>query len=247
MRVALVSDMHGNAVGFDAVLRDLEREHFDQLVCLGDVAQGGPQPAEVVDRLSELGCRCVYGNSDHFVLTLDLGAEAQQLDAERRNRLLAVGEWSRRELGSERLDFLQRFEPTVELDLDGRRLVCCHATPTSNERVILPDASRDELAAALGDADIVACGHVHLQWHRRVAQQLWFCAGSAGLVYEHREPMDERPYEPWAEYTILTSRGRGPLRLEFRRVPFDVDAVLAACRDSGMPDADTFASQWQHA
>jgi Calcineurin-like phosphoesterase superfamily domain len=63
--------MHGNALALDAVLAELEREHVDEIVCLGDVAQGGAQPAEVVDRLRELGCRSVFGNSDEFLITLD--------------------------------------------------------------------------------------------------------------------------------------------------------------------------------
>jgi predicted phosphodiesterase len=240
MRVAFVSDMHGNAVGLDAVVRELERERFDEVVCLGDVAQGGAQPKEVVDRLRALGWRCVFGNSDEFLLTLQFGNE------EVTERLVEVGEWSRTQLGEERLDFLRTFEPTIELDVDGRRLVCCHATPTSNEDVILPDASRDELARALGDADVVACGHVHLQWLRRVGRRLWFSIGSAGLAWEHKEPMDDRPFEPWSEYAVLTARD-GAFRVEFRRVPFDPREVIAAIHASGMPHADEYASQWKTA
>src|SRR5919108_2900644 len=142
MRIAFVSDQHGNAVAFDAVIADLAHEDFDEVICLGDVAQGGPQPVEVIDRLRELGWRCVFGNSDEFLLTLSFGNE------EVTERILAVGEWSRAQLGDERLEFLRTFEPTIDLDLDGRRLVCCHATPTSNEAVILPDAPRERLEEA---------------------------------------------------------------------------------------------------
>jgi predicted phosphodiesterase len=244
MRVALVSDMHGNAVGFDAVIAELERETFDEIVCLGDVAQGGPQPVEVVDRLRELGWRTVFGNSDEFLLTLDLGAEV--MDPERLERTLATARWTRGELGDERLEYLRTFEPTVELALEGRRLVCCHATPTSNEDVILPETPREQVAEAIGDADAVACGHVHLQWLRRVGQALWFCAGSAGLVYEQKEPLDEQPFEPWAEYAVL-STGGDSLRVEFRRVAFDVEALVHAIRRSGMPSSELFASEWKSA
>ncbi len=70
MRIAFVADQHGNAVAFDAVIEELMREELDEVICLGDVAQGGPQPVETVDRLRELGWRCVFGNSDEFLLTL---------------------------------------------------------------------------------------------------------------------------------------------------------------------------------
>ena len=112
MRVALLSDMHGNAVAFRAALADVRREDVDLIVSLGDVAQGGPQPRECVDLLRELGCPCVFGNSDDFLVTLDLGAEPVE-DEERRERLLDTARWSREQLGEDGLDFLRGFEPTV--------------------------------------------------------------------------------------------------------------------------------------
>lgn len=242
MRVALLSDMHGNAVGLDAVLAELAHEPVDEIVSLGDVAQGGAQPAEVVDRLRGLGCRSVFGNSDEFLLTLDVDVTGEELDKEARERVLRRGEWSRERLGPERLELLRGFEPVVPLDVDGERLVCCHATPKSNTEVVLPETSRDRVATLLGDASAVVGGHVHLQWLRRLGARFWACAGSVGLAYEHVEPLQEQPFEPWAEYAVVTG---APLRIEFRRVPFDAGAVVEAIRECGMPDADRFAAQWK--
>jgi predicted phosphodiesterase len=242
LRIAFISDLHGNAVGLDAVLAELEREPVDQIVALGDVAQGGAQPAEVVDRLSVLGCRCVFGNSDEFLLTLEADVTGEKLDEETRERLLRCGEWSRERLGPERLELLRSYEPIVALDVDGERLVCCHATPESNTEVVLPETPRHRVATLVGDSAAVVGGHVHLQWLRRLGARFWACAGSVGLAYEHVEPLPEQPFEPWAEYAVVTG---APLSIEFRRVPFDVGAVVHAIRESGMPDADRFAAQWQ--
>jgi predicted phosphodiesterase len=243
-RVALISDTHGNAVGLEAVLAELRAESFDEIVCLGDVAQGGPQPAACVDRLRELGCRCVFGNTEHFLLTLDPGAEA--LDEERRARLVEVARWSADQLGPEGLDFLRSFEPTVELELDGgRRLLCFHGSPTSNEDIILPDTPRADIERMIGGrrADAFAGGHVHLQWIRRLGSALWFCVGSAGLVYEHGIPEEELVFDPWTEFAVLTSDD-GRLGVEFRRVAFDADRVVRAVRESGIPDGERLASMW---
>jgi len=76
MRVAVIADIHGNAVAFDAVLADLETQTVDRVVCLGDAIQGGPQPSEVAARLRELRCPVVYGNADAFLLTGESGAES---------------------------------------------------------------------------------------------------------------------------------------------------------------------------
>jgi predicted phosphodiesterase len=242
MRIALISDMHGNAVALDAVLADLAQERFDQTVCLGDVAQGGPQPAECIDRLRELGCRCINGNSDEFLLTLEVG-DSEPLDDEQRAKLVRIGEWSREQLGEERLAFIRSFEPTVELDVGGRRVVCCHGSPRSNEEVVLPDTPRERVEELIGDADAVAGGHVHLQWLRRAGRGIWFCVGSVGLVYEHKDPMDDQPFDPWAEYAVLAADD-GKLGLEFRRVPFDVDELLRAA--APMPD-EQYGTMWKRA
>jgi predicted phosphodiesterase len=66
--LALISDQHGNDVAFRAALEDIERLGADDIVCLGDVAQGGDEPAETLDRLAELGCETVLGNADAFLL-----------------------------------------------------------------------------------------------------------------------------------------------------------------------------------
>src|ERR687885_3072338 len=237
MRLALLADMHGNAVAFRAALADLEAVQPDLIVALGDVAQGGPQPVECVELLRELDCPCVYGNSDDFLLTLDLGAEAD-MEEERKQRVMEVLHWSRERLGDDGLEFLRGFRPTVELDLDGQRVVCCHATPTSNEDVVLPSTPPEEIPA---EGDVVAAGHVHLQWSRRVRGTLWLCAGSIGLVYEHREPLDEVPFQPWSEYAVL-ARENGRLSVDFRRIPFDVEELLAAARATDFPDVERWAA-----
>jgi predicted phosphodiesterase len=233
--------MHGNAVAFRAALADLEDVQPDLIVSLGDVAQGGPQPRECVELLRELGCPCVFGNSDEFLLTLDLGQEAETMEEERKARVLETGRWSQQCLGDDGVAFLRAFRPTVEVDLDGLRVVCCHATPTSNEDVVLPATPPEEIPI---EDDIVAAGHVHLQWSRRVRGSLWLCAGSVGLVWEQREPLDEVPFQPWSEYAVL-ARENGRLSVDFRRIPFDVEELLAAARATDFPDVERWAAMWQ--
>ena len=68
MRVALLSDIHGNLVALEGVLADIARAGtFDAMVVAGDLASGGPWPAEVVDRVRALGCAVVQGNTDAFL------------------------------------------------------------------------------------------------------------------------------------------------------------------------------------
>jgi predicted phosphodiesterase len=234
VRIALVSDMHGNAVAFRAALGDLEDFEPDLIVSLGDVAQGGPQPGECVELLQELSCPCVYGNSDHFLVTLDFGSE------EVTEQQLATAHWSREQLGDDGLDFLRRFEPTVEAG----PLLCCHATPRSNEEVILPATSFEDVEDVVAgvSARAVATGHVHQQWLRRFGATLWFSVGSIGLVWEPREPLHEVPFLPVSEYAVVDGDS---LAVEFRRIPFDAEELIAAARAKGFPDFERWAAQWK--
>jgi predicted phosphodiesterase len=74
LRIALISDVHGNDVAFAAVASDLGRIGVDRIVSLGDVAQGGAQPAECLDRLRDLNGLTVLGNADAFLLEVSTAA-----------------------------------------------------------------------------------------------------------------------------------------------------------------------------
>src|SRR6478672_13203144 len=96
MRVALISDQHANDVAFRVALEDVERVGVEEVVCLGDVAQGGSQPAETLDRLATLGCETVLGNADALLLevpgprcgAVGRWAHAPAVDAPGRRRAL---------------------------------------------------------------------------------------------------------------------------------------------------------------
>jgi putative phosphoesterase len=230
MLVALVSDMHGNAVAFRAALADIEQQDVDLIVSLGDVAQGGPQPVECVELLRELECACVFGNSDEFLLTLDLGAEPVD-DPNDLERLMTTADWSRERLGEDGLAFLQSFTPTVAAG----RILCCHATPESNEDVVLPETDPAEAGGLVerldADADAVAAGHVHLQWLRRFGEKLWFCVGAVGAATD----------PDWCDYALVDDER---LAVEFRRIPYDVEVLLAAARAADFPHYDAWAAKW---
>jgi predicted phosphodiesterase len=89
VRLALLSDQHANDVAFRAALEDVERLEVEEIACLGDVAQGGAEPAQTLDRLAALGCDTVLGNAD--ALLLEVPTESPEPITE---RMLVVGEWT---------------------------------------------------------------------------------------------------------------------------------------------------------
>jgi len=247
-RIAIISDMHGNCVALDAVLADLRRATVDQVVCLGDAIQGGPQPAEVVARLRELACPVVMGNADAWLLT---GEEtgSENIAAERLRKMSQIREWSLAQLSKDDQAFVAGFQPTVSIALSTTRsLLCFHGSPSSFDDIILPTTPEEEFQRVLGahEPHILTGGHTHMQQIRRLGatDSFFFNPGSVGLAYSHQQPEDHFRVDCWAEYAILTAEG-AQLALEFRRVPFDVDQLLAVYQSSGRPYASDAIEQYQ--
>jgi diadenosine tetraphosphatase ApaH/serine/threonine PP2A family protein phosphatase len=222
------------------VLADLERDPVDQVVCLGDALQGGCQPAEVSTLLRRLGCPTVLGNADAFLLDATAGAEVPT------ERQLDVREWTRAQLGANGLSYLETFQPTLAVSLgDGRELFAFHGSPESYDDVVLPHLGEDEFRRLLGAprGDLMAGGHVHLQWLRRYGESTFVNPGSIGLSYDHVQPEDAFRLDAFAAYArVVVDADR--LEIAFRRVPFDREAVLAAIRASGIPQADAVSAEW---
>ncbi len=231
MRVAVLSDLHGNPFALDAVLADLPAG-VDELVCLGDVAIG-PFPTETVWRLRELGCPVVMGNWDEWFLE---GIPA--LGGEVGPRLSAQGEWCASRLSPDELGFLRGFHRTLELDVDGTRAVCFHGSPRSAGELLLPDVPRADLDAALEgvDADLILAGHTHLQMLRRRRDSLFGNVGSVGLPFSDGPSGGSLRVSRWAEYALVRGRpGRAP-----RRVP---PRSLRRRRDAGSRPREPHATR----
>jgi diadenosine tetraphosphatase ApaH/serine/threonine PP2A family protein phosphatase len=191
--------------------------------------------------LRELDCPTVLGNADAFVLDADAGAEAPT------ERQLTVRDWTREQIGSEGLTFIETFQPTLTLSLgDGRELLAFHGSPSSYDDIILPPLEEDEFRRMLGppSAAVMAGGHVHLQWLRRYGASTFVNPGSVGLSYDHVQPDDDLRVDAFAAYARIET-GDGRLEIAFRRVGFDSDAVISAIRSSGVPHAESLVTQWQ--
>ena len=245
MKIAVFSDMHGNCIAFDAMLAHLRVTPVDRMVCLGDTAQGGPQPHDTLARLRALDCPVVIGNADAWMLTgIDTGtAEGPASEAMKQVRL-----WSLSQLTKEDIAFIESFQPTVEIPLEGgKKLLCFHATPRNFDDVFLPDTPQAEFEGFLADyaPAIMTGGHTHIQYVRRLGDTFYFNPGSVGLAYYHHQPEGTFRADPWAEYAILSVEADGSTSLDFRRVPYDMEALRRFIMASDMPNAEQVAEKHQ--
>jgi len=218
--IAVISDIHGNLKALEAVLEDLDRLMPAQIICAGDLALGGPHPAECVELIRRRGFPTVRGNTDEWLTATPKHAadavgwaSAQLSDADR--RYLAG------------LPFLWR-GPHPAGDL-----VVVHATPWSISDVVRPDAPESLAARVLAEAGAAAVvyGHIHIAYIREVAGKVLVNPGSVGLPFDG----DQR-----ASYAVLDAAG-GRWLAAIRRVGYDVAAVLDASRRSPNPDRERFS------
>ena len=245
MLIAIISDIHGNCVALDAVLNDIKQADVDQIVCLGDAIQGGPQPVEVLARLRGLNCPVVMGNADDWLLTgFDSGAE--NIPEERRVRMDKVRDWQLTKLTENDLSFIRSFKPTVQIKLDDEHILFCyHGSPKSFDHVILPQTPDEEVRGYLETQEnvIYTGGHTHMQFVRHFGRTFHFNPGSVGVAYRHDQPDDHFRLDPWAEYALLSSHA-GNLSLEFRRIPFDVQMLVSVYKSSGRPFAESSIAEY---
>src|SRR5690348_14426198 len=165
MRVAALADIHGNLPALEAVLADVERERPDLIVFCGDVASG-PMPAETIEVLRGLeNVRFVRGNADRGLV--------EEFDGEAHGPMPGpFAGWCAQQIDREQRDFLASFEDTVTVDgVDGvGRVLFCHASPRNDMDVFTKETADDRMRTLMSgvDADVVVCGHTHMQVDRRL-------------------------------------------------------------------------------
>ena len=222
MRVAVLSDIHGNLPALEAVLAEVEREQPDLVVVCGDVASGA-MPAETIDVLRGLrDARFVRGNADRGLIDEFDGKDAAPMPG-------PFAGWCARQIDRAQRDFLASFEPTVEVQgVDGAgRVLFCHASPRNDTDVFTVETPDERVRALMAgvDADLVVCGHTHMQFDRMLDRLRIVNAGSIGMPYG----------EPGA-YWLMLGPGVG-----LRKTDYDREAAAARMRAKGSEDAERFA------
>lgn len=220
MRIAVVSDVHGNLPALEAVLADLSVVAPDQVVYGGDLALGGPHPREVVAMVRELGWPSVLGNTDVVLRgEAEIGAHHRGFVADAARRTIAM-------LDQEAIDWLT----SRPLEWTGHGLAVMHAVPGDCWEIVPYDAPNHVLTETYGavGAPTVAYGHIHHAHVRRLPGLTVVNSGSVSLALDG----DVR-----AKYAVIDGD-----RVEHRLVAYDVERVAAEYALIDYPNASGYAS-----
>lgn len=232
MRIAIVSDIHGNRTAFEAVLADLRQTSPDLILHGGDLADSGASPVEIVDRIRDLGWQGVVGNTDEMLSMPETLTEFAKQSPKLEALFAAIEEMAkatREALGEERLAWLRGL-PRSQMH---GPMALVHASPGSLWSAPMPEASDAELEsvyAPLGQPTAIYA-HIHRpyirSYIRSVSGMIVANTGSVSLSYDG----DRR-----AAYLLLDES-----KPAIRRVEYDVDRELKALSGCGLPHADWVA------
>ena len=235
MRIAIVSDIHGNRTAFEAVLDDLRLTAPDLVLHGGDLAGPGSGPAQVIDQIRDLGWNGVVGNTDELLFHPEslTGFVAQSSPA-LSSLFAAVEETAmvtRAWLGKERLAWLRDLPRIQQHD----SVALVHARPGDLWRAPTSEASDADLESIYGllGNQIVVYGHIHTPYIRSIGGRTIANSGSVGLPYDG----DRR-----ASYLLLDDGTPS-----IRRVEYDLDKELQSLASCGLPHADWIARSLQSA
>jgi len=222
VKLAVISDIHGNRLALEAVLEDIARRGADIVVNLGDVVSGPMDPAGVAALLMAGGFPTVRGNHDRVLGTPE-SREFTQIDA------FAVDA-----LSTAQLAWLEALPPTLVVE----DVLLCHGTPRSDRtpwldgwwdgrQVTVPDEAEVTAAADGFDFPLILCGHTHIPRAVRLRDgRLVVNPGSVGLQINHGAPD--------ARYALIERRD-GEWHPEFHLVSYDHDAAGRQAEANGFP------------
>ena len=226
MPIAALYDIHGNLPALEAALAEIEQVGVDRIVIGGDVMPG-PMAREVIEVLlaHDLPLHFIHGNGETAVLTEMAGGKSSVPEQFR-----SVIQWHARTL-EDYEDLLSDWPLTKSLEVDGvGRVLFCHATPRDDNEIFTRLTSEESLLPIFDavEADVVVCGHTHMQFDRTIGGTRVLNAGSVGMPFGL----------PGAHWLLI-----GP-DIELRRTHYDLDDAARRIRQSDYPQADEFVARY---
>ena len=227
MRVAAIYDIHGNLPALEAVLQDIRQAEVDHVVVGGDVILG-PMPRETLTCLLDLDIpvQFIQGNCDREVLAQMAGTDTGTVPEQFRE----VVRWVAQQLHPEYKQLLASWPKTLRVEIRGLgEVLFCHATPRNDAEIFTRLTPEVRLLPVFEGitADVVVCGHTHMQFDRTVGRYRVVNAGSVGMPFG----------QPGAHWLLL-----GP-DVQPRRTPYDLVKAAERIRATEYPQAQNFVAR----
>lgn len=237
MKIAVISDIHGNMQALNKVLENIREENCDKIYCLGDLAMAGPEPAKTTDKIKELinttDFICIQGNTDEMIANCD--NQLLHLLEENNPVMAHALENDVTVISESQKDFLRNLEPQKQIEIEGIKILLVHGSPRKNNENIYCDLKIEEVEEIIADtdADVIFCGHTHVPCgYQTNTKQTVVNVGSVG-----------RPFakEPKACYAIIEINN-GEYTIKHNLLDYDVQMAAEILRNRGFNGAEKLAA-----
>jgi putative phosphoesterase len=238
MKIAIISDIHGNMDALESVLSDIEKENCSKIFCLGDIAMAGPEPSETISKIHALiqtkDFYIIQGNTDNMlsVFSFDTYNAILNTNTVMGSAYLADSQL----LTNEEKEFLKNLPEKLEMDLFGIKILLVHGSPRKNNENIYPNLPIEEVEEMIKgtNANIIFCGHTHMPCgYQTNTEQTIVNVGSVG------RPFSESPDSCYVIMEINEQTSNYTVKHKF--VKYDVLAASRKIEKRGFEGADKLA------
>lgn len=227
MKIAVFSDIHGNALALETVLKDIDSRNIDLVFCGGDLIGYGAYPNEVINLIRKYRIPTIMGNYDDGVgfNRNDCGCAYTEPQTEELGRTSL--EWTKKQVSFENRAFLRSLLERIQFTACGKKVLIIHGSPRRINEYLYTDRPEESVLKFFDDenVDIIVCGHTHLPYTRVMDDKCLINTGSLG------KPKDG---DVRAAYTIVKLT-ESSLETEVIRVRYDVERMAEAIQTSGLP------------
>ena len=232
MRVAVISDIHANLIALEEVLKDIEKENCEHIVCLGDIVLAGPQPISILEFVKQQNWTMIQGNTDKLIA--EYGQDVLDMMKEKYPVMANAIVDDMNYITDEDHKFLTELPPQTEMEIEGVKVLFVHGSPRANNEDILPNRELTEIEEIISgvDADLILCGHTHIPCgYQTNNKQTVVNVGSVG------RPMTPTPL---ACYAVIDFEN-GIFNIRHKFVDYDREKAAEQLRVRSFEGADKLA------
>lgn len=237
MKIAIISDIHGNLEALKATLKDIEKRNVDRIICLGDTIAKGIHPKECLDLIKEKCEIVLQGNCDaHFSMEHE---HIDKMPEQEQKRI----KWNQSLINKEDREYLLKLPFCYEFYMSGSLVRLFHATPTVNNKAILNvDSIETKYQMFLPSkntvsqmkADVVIYGHIHHPYMDKIYNKTLINVGSVGNSFDviRNKNKDSNVLETTkSNYLIIegeynSKEYNSDIAFQFIKVPYDIEREL---------------------
>lgn len=236
MRLAFLSDIHGNAVALEAVLEDISKRNIDKIIVLGDISYRGPEPKRALELVKSLNTDVIKGNADEWVVRGIKEGEVAESAFQMMNK---ERDWIYKQLNEEDIRYLDELPTEMKLEAEDIMIHAFHATPSSLFDVVQPFESDAALIDKLmrSDADLFVYAHIHKPFIRYIEGKCLMNIGSVGLPFDGLTK---------SSYAIVDIK-EGDFQTSIVRVGFDLEKVIKQYQEGDYPNSEQMIKVIQNA